>query len=121
MQNKTSTQECFQARPQSDSEIAAKFAVLFQARRNKLGLQEGEDDTMEVLSWDVGQEILKELAQLFHARPDQRLKRAADEERWRNRQTRGNMLNPPEARQRSVHRDDPSTLRCGGGGHSGRR
>ena len=70
MQNKTSTQECFQARPQSDSEIAAKFAVLFQARRNKLGLREGEEDTMEVLSWDAVQDIMKDLEQYTQCKLD---------------------------------------------------
>ena len=94
MQNQTSTLECFTARPQSDSEIAAKFAVLFQARRNKLELREGEEDTMEVLSWEAVQDIMKELEQLFMARPDQRLRKQDDEQRWRNRQLRGNMQSP---------------------------
>ena len=69
----------FVARPICDREIVAKRAVVFQARRNKLGLEEGEDDTMQPLPYDSVHETLQELQQKFHSRPDQVQKRAADE------------------------------------------
>ena len=43
--------QCFVARPFCDGEIVAKYAVVLQARRNKLGLGEGEEDTMEPLPY----------------------------------------------------------------------
>ena len=94
VQTKTETMTCYAARPMTDGEVAAKYAVLLQARRNKLGLEEGDDDTMEPLDQDAVSEIVKELMTLFHARPDQRAKRAADEERWQDRERRGDMGSP---------------------------
>ena len=94
VQTKTETMTCYAARPMTDGEVAAKYAVLLQARRNKLGLEEGDDDTMEPLDQDAVSEIVQELATLFHARPDQRKKRADDQERWEDKERRGNMLPP---------------------------
>ena len=41
----------FVARPFCDAEIVMKYAVALQARRNMLGLREGEEDTMEPLPY----------------------------------------------------------------------
>ena len=82
VQTKTETMTCFAARPMTDGEVAAKYAVLLQARRNKLGLEEGDDDTMEPLDQDRVTEIVMELSRVFQARPDQRRKRRDDQARW---------------------------------------
>ena len=72
------------ARAYTDREIVAKYAVVLQARRNKMRLGEGEDDTMRTLSFDEVLEIVKELQDKFHSRPDQVRKRAVDDEQWNN-------------------------------------
>ena len=82
VQHSDKQQQCFVARPFSDSEIVAKYAVVFQARRNQLGLKEGEEDPMVPLPYDTVQEILQDLQDLFNARPDQIQKRKEDQMAW---------------------------------------
>ena len=75
-------QQCFVARPFSDSEIVAKYAVVLQARRHQLGLKDGEEDPMVMLPYETVQAILQELQDLFNARSDQMEQRLLDEEAW---------------------------------------
>ncbi len=91
--------ECWVARPFVDCEDVAKYAVVFQARRNKLGLEEGEEDNMAPLPYNAVHEILEELQEKFHARPDQVRKRAADENTWNGCLTKkGSGLQSPARR-----------------------
>ena len=82
VQHSEQQQECFVAQPFCDREIVAKYAVVFQARRNRLGLKDGEDDTMEPLPYEMVQQILQDLQDLFNARPDQIRKRKEDQMAW---------------------------------------
>ena len=92
------------ATPFTDREIVAKYAVVFQARRNRLGLQDGEEDTLKPLPYETVQEIFQELQLVFNERSDQIQKRQEDEKAW----------NDPPTKKKSgmqpVLSDDLSTL-----------
>ena len=78
--------ECFVAQKMTDEEVVAKYAVALDARRKKLGLEDGEEDSQKTLPWESVHEILEELREKFESREDQIRKRASDEERWRSMQ-----------------------------------
>ena len=79
-------ENCFVARPVTDLERVAKYAVLVQARRNfLLELQDGQDDPMRQLTHNEVSAILTKLKKTFLAREDQKQKRAMDQTRWDDR------------------------------------
>ena len=87
------------ARPFCDAGIVMKYAVAFQARRNMLGLREGEEDTMELLPYEKVAKSLEELENLFQSRPDQRQRRAGDERNRARLQTkRSSGMQSPQKR-----------------------